>query len=94
MHILTKLAVKVHPVLLDAAKNHFFCSGVEIAAFKLPLWMYQKLRREPGFRDVGTGQIWGWYLGYKVIASADPVPKMYEKGCCVEYEVFQEVIEN
>lgn len=89
MHVLTEINVNVHPVLLNAAKEHFFQSGVQIIAFKLPVWMYEKLKREPGFKESAiTG--WGQFLGYKVMRSSNHIPKMYENHSAIEYDVFPE----
>lgn len=60
MHILTKLKVELGPVLLDAAKGHFFCTGLKIKYFILPTLQFEKLRREPGFELTGISYIGEW----------------------------------
>lgn len=60
MHILTELKVKLGPVLEDAARDHFYCNGVKIKYFILPVLQFEKLRREQGFEITGISYIGNW----------------------------------
>jgi len=74
---------------LAAAREHWELSGTQIKAFKLPVWMFQKLKNEPGFRP-STTAIMGKYLGFTIIESHNDVAKMYEEHSADEYLVFGE----